>query len=363
MKLSRMLTASLLALSLVTVNPAVADEPESPAPIKVGMLLTLSGNYASAGEDCRKGIDAALAETKSHLEVVYADSKADPSTAIGEFRKLTESDKVLAVYSHRSNIGMALNPVSAQASVPLLGAAGNHLFAKNNKFAFQVWPKSDEEGEFVASEFVKRGYKRIALLSTDDEWTSSIGESFRKKIAALGGTIVFDQSFIPADTDFRTAITMLKSKAPDAVFLDMLLPQLGPVIKQASEQRLSGALFTNFYVAKKDVLDTAGSAALEGVHFVDIDTELPALRKALSPDGTISPPGLTVASYLGTLLLAQTASELKGAATKESFYSALLNQQEIRATDRKFAITDRCVKIPLTVRVMRDGKPSAVDKR
>ncbi len=346
-------------LILLAMSQAATSKAEQ-NPVKVGMLLTLSGNYASAGADCQKGIEAALSMVpqQSRFEAVYGDSKADPTTAVGEFRRLTDSDGVVAVYTHRSNIGMTLDPVSEKSGVPLLGAAGNQNFAKNNKFAFQIWPKSDEEGEFVANEILKRGHKRVALLSTQDEWTTAIADSFRKRIVASGGTIVFDQAFLPAETDFRTPITQLKSKSPDAIFVDTLLPQIGPIVKQARNLNLPGSLFSNFYTTKKDVLDSAGAAALEGVRFVDVDTDLPALKKKLSPDANVSPPGLTVASYLATLLIAQTLSDNPKIKTRDELYSSLLHQSEIKTPDGNFSVVDRCVKIPMVVKIMRDGKPT-----
>ncbi len=220
--------ALLVAVSSATAAPGAAQ----PEPLKIGMLLTLSGNYASAGADCRAGITAALVDNaaSSRLNVIYADSKADPTTAISEFRKLMDSDHVLAVYTHRSNIGMAIDPVSQTAGISLLGAVGNKLFAANNNYAFQIWPKSDEEGGFFAAEFKKRGYKNVALLFTQDEWTTSVSDAFRSKFLSLGGSLIFDQAVLPAEIDFRTLLLQVKEKSPDVIFIDALLPQIGLLV-------------------------------------------------------------------------------------------------------------------------------------
>jgi ABC-type branched-subunit amino acid transport system substrate-binding protein len=108
-----------------TSSAAAQSDTARPEKVKVGALLTLSGSFATAGEDCRRGIEAALAVSgaRSSLDVIYADSKNEQTTAISEFRKLVQADKVLAVYTHRSTIGMALNPVSLQ--IYERGAAAN----------------------------------------------------------------------------------------------------------------------------------------------------------------------------------------------------------------------------------------------
>ena len=95
--------ALLLILGIILTSKVSFTEPQAPnvKALKVGMLLPLSGEYASGGEDNRQGIEAALAVSKSvvPLEIIYSNSKNNFATTSGinEFRKLTKSDKVLAV--------------------------------------------------------------------------------------------------------------------------------------------------------------------------------------------------------------------------------------------------------------------------
>lgn len=332
--------------------------------IKIGMLLTLSGPFASAGEDCRLGVNAALAiaNSQSRFEIVFGDSKNDPTSAISEFRKMTDVDKVWAIYTHRGNVGMALNPASEKSSMPLLAAVGNKNFAKNNKFAIQIWPKSSEEGEFFANEFVEQGYKNVALIYTQDDWTTAVSDSFRDKYKALGGKILIDQSLVPTESDFKSLLLQVKSKQPEVVFFDALLPQIGPLVKQARELGVKSVIYSNFYAAKKEVLESAGASSLEGVRFVDIDTSLPTLGAKLSPIGDVTPSGLTVSSYLATLLLIQTINSDPGIQSKEDLYTALLQQKEIRTPDRIFSIKDRAVEIPLAIKKYHQGSVVLFDK-
>jgi branched-chain amino acid transport system substrate-binding protein len=126
---------------------AIADPAATPPEkLKIGMLLTLSGSFASAGEDCRKGAEAGLlvAGPQTPIDLIYADTKNEPTTAITEFQRLVRANLVVGVYTHRSSIGMALNPISLNAQVPLLGAVGHRDFARGNNFAFQIWPRSEQ---------------------------------------------------------------------------------------------------------------------------------------------------------------------------------------------------------------------------
>ena len=354
--MTKLIGLLILLLPLAAVADPAAPQPEK---LKIGELLTLSGSFASAGEDCRKGINAAVTDDPAALELVYADSKNDPSAAITEFRKLVSVDNVLAIYTHRSSMGMALNPVSLTAGIPLLGAVGHKDFAAGNKYAFQIWPKSDDDGNFLAQEFIKRGHKKVALVFTEDEWTTAVSQAFRLKYTELGGTIVFDQPVLPAETDFRTLVLQIKSKSPDAIFMNMLLPQIAPLIKQAREFKVSGKLYSNFYVAKKEVLEAAGAVALEGVSYVEMATDLPTLKTKLGLDPNENITGLTLASFVATRLLAQAAAEIKDQPqTAAKLYEALLIQTEVRTPDHTYPVRNRCVEFPLAIKTLNAKGPS-----
>lgn len=349
-----LLLATILAMSLTL--PAASDPTNAPSPkLKVGMILTLSGAFASAGEDCRKGIEAALAVAGTPLEVIYADSKNDPTTSILEFQRLVNTDKALGIYTHRSSMGMALDPISLRTQIPLLGAVGHKDFAQSNRYAIQIWPRSDDEGRFVAETLIRRGYKRGALIYTEDEWTSSTSEGFRSRYLELGGSLVFDQAALPSEADFRTSLLRIKASAPDVVFANMLLPQLAPVLLARRQIGVSVSTYSNFYVAKQDVVDAVGDA-LEGVRYVTIDSELSTLKLKLDPNQGVKPVGLTVASYVATLLLAQVASAHPDIQTPRDLYEVLLQQSEVRTPDYVYPIRDRMVQFPLVIEVMRGGK-------
>ena len=344
----------LLPFILISVLPILALAEASP--LNVGAILTLSGNFASAGDDSRRGIEAALSleGNRNYLDVQYEDSRNEPSAAITAFRKLVNADNVMAVYTHRSSIGMALNPISLSSQIPLLGAVGHQDFASNNLFAIQAWPRAHDEGEFVAEEFKRRNLSRVAVLYSEDEWTSSVTEGFRSKLKELGITLVFDLSVPPAEQDLRTQLLKLKAQNPDAVYFNFLLPQIAPAVKQSREMKLPGIFFSNFYLAKKEVIDAVGKAALDGVRYIELNNDLPGLKKILGREE--SPPGLAVAAYISTLLLAHAAREIPQPKNPAELISALIKQKEIHTTDGIFKIENRLIKFPLVVKVMTNGK-------
>jgi ABC-type branched-subunit amino acid transport system substrate-binding protein len=349
---------SFLAALLLSATALAEPTATAAGTIKIGALLTLSGGFASAGEDCRKGIEAGLdvANARNLLEILYADSKNDSMQTISEFRKLVQTDKAIGIYTHRSAMGMALNPVSLQSQIPLLGSVGHKEFGAANKYAFQIWPRSDDEGRILADEFIKRGHKRSALIYTEDEWTTSVSQGFRERFLKLGGVLAFDQSILPGETDLRSSLMQIKGKAPDAIYMNMLLPQIPTILRQAHEVGLNIPLYFNFYVTKKDVADAVGIGMLEGVRYIDIDSDLPVLKAKLGSSQDEPPPSLTITSYVATILFAQAAAHTPNIRTAAELYSALLREHEVQTPDRMYKIVDRYVQFPMTVKIIRAGK-------
>ena len=81
---------ALLACCSVTLTASAGPLDPKPSPLKIGAILTLSGNFAAAGDDSRRGIEAALAieDNSDQLQVQYEDSRNEPSVAVSEFQKL-----------------------------------------------------------------------------------------------------------------------------------------------------------------------------------------------------------------------------------------------------------------------------------
>ena len=348
----------LMILTVLAITLRGYAAPATPERLKVGALLTLSGKFASAGEDCRQGIEAGLAVAgpSTPIEIAYVDSLNDPSASISAFRQLAFTDHVVAVYTHRSSVGMALNPVSSTTGVPLLGAVAHEDFPRNNEFAYQTCWRTDDEGRFVAQAMAHHNLKKVALLATEDEYTGAVANSFRAEITRLGGAVVFDQALLPAETDFRTVLLQLKNKSVDAVYLDLLLPHIIPVVKQSADLGIHLPIFGNFYLAKEEVLQAVGAAALEGAAISDLDNDLPALKAHLQGGRAENPPGLTVTSYVAALMLSQTAAGHPEARTPAAFAAALAQLREIKTPDRVFQVKDRVVQFPLRLKIFHDGK-------
>ena len=346
------------ALALIPFAPQVlADSPASSPPVKVGMLLPLTGPYAAVGVDNQQGIELAkseLGELAKAIDIVLGDSKAEPTQSITEFRKMVEVDKVSTVFAFRGPVGMAVNPISQRLGIPILGGVGNKDFALTNQFAFQLWPRSDVEGEFLCKAMIDRKFTSVALLTVQDDYPVAVSTGFRDALRTSGGELSLDESILPGDSDFRSVITKLNGTKAQVIFANIAINQIAPFLKQLRQQGVDIPVYSNFWAGKKEVLEGAGTAA-NGLVFAEMSTSMAPLVAELKKRFNSSPSGATVSAYVATMMIAQ-AAERAADKTPQGIYSELLKLQEVKSRNGTFAIKDRFVQFPLALRVIHDGK-------
>lgn len=321
--------------------------------ISIGMLLPLSGEYEAVGKDTLSGIEAAKLEMKhsDKIQFIYADSKAQPLTSISEFKKFLSLPSVAGVFAFRGPVGMAVNPLSRENKLPLLGGVGNKDFTLLNDFGFQLWVPSHREGSFLANKIIEKKYTRIALITVQDDWPIAISQAIRE---SLGQSIVLDEEILPSDKDFKTLTTKLKATSPDAIILNIGLSQIGQSLRQIKEQQIPSKIFSNFWVGKKDVLDSAREAA-EGVSFVEMATNLENLKSTLKKLHIESLSGATVSAYVAVLMIDQALETLKSN-TRDGLFRALNSLTHIKTNNGVFNINNRIVDFPMTLKTIVQGQ-------
>jgi branched-chain amino acid transport system substrate-binding protein len=348
--------ASLIVFFALPFAASSQEISSNAAKPRIGMLLTLSGQYSALGQDCKQGIELATSELGKELnaEFVYADSRADAAQAVVEFKKLVEVNKVSAVFAFRGPVGMAINPVSKTLKIPLLGGVSNQSFAASNDYAFQIWSKSDLEGSFIASILKGRGIKKTALFTVQDDYPVAVSTGFREKAGAEGIEIVFDSEILPTDNDFRSQILRLKQSEPELIFLNVGLNQIAPLLLQLRQSGITQPMLSNFWAGKKEVITAAGQAA-EQLMFVEMSTDYPYFRSQLEQKFGSTPSGGTLSSYVATHMLALA---LKGreTITPEILNSRLSEVKEVVTPSGNFQVRDRVVLFPLILRTVREGK-------
>lgn len=215
-----------------TPSGSPTSSSSNAGPVKLGVVVPLTGDGASYGIPIRRAGELAVEEINAAggiagapLEVVWEDGKCDAKEGTAAAQKLINVDQVKVIFGGVcSSETLAMAPLAEAAKVLIVSpsATSPDLTAAGD-FVFRTAP-SDAAAGSVAAEYAyaKMGAKKAAVISQTTDYAQGLRKVFTARLAALGGTIVADETYNNGDTDFRTQILKIKSGAPDVIYI---LPQ------------------------------------------------------------------------------------------------------------------------------------------
>jgi len=194
-------------------------------PIKIGVLLTLSGPLSNMGDGLKKGIELYFEEKdykigERKVEFIYEDDENNPQVAIRKYRKLVDQDGVdLLLGVSSSTVLYALKDQIDRDKIPLIAlSAGNEIaWEKKSDYIFRPsysnWHMGYVPGVFAAKNLGKTAY----VVSYENPSGYEQAAAFKDAFEENGGKvlkIVYPKS---GTNDFATYLTEIAQLKPDVV--------------------------------------------------------------------------------------------------------------------------------------------------
>ena len=261
-----------LAVALFAILAGCRSNNDS---IVLGCLSPLTGEAATYGRSTRRGVELALEEINSRkqlpkpLRVIFEDDKMSPKDGVSAFQKLVNVDRVpLVIGPFGSSIVLATAPIANQSKTVIITASATaDKIADAGDFVFRIVPPNSKQGSDIAQfSFGKLGLKRAAILFQTNDYGLTLRDAFDKTFRELGGSIVSAEGYPLGATDYRAALTKMKSQKPDLIFYPLHQAEAALMLRQAKELGFTCAFISADGAYTDDLIKTAGSAA-EGSYF------------------------------------------------------------------------------------------------
>ena len=264
MKLKKQLMT--LALMATVGTAAWAADP-----VKIGLVLPMSGPFASYGKQIEHGVKLYLAtqgDTFGGRKVELIIKDDSPGTAGDVSKRLAQElvikDKVdiLAGFGLTPS-AFAVAPLATEAKKPMIvmNAATSAVTTKSN-YIVRTSMTLPQNSAPIASWAAKNKIKKVFTLVADYGPGHDAEGQFKKTFTAAGGTIVGEVRAPVKNPDFAPFLQKIKDTKPDAVFL--FLPPGGETIafmKGFKERGLSAAgiqLISTGDLPDEDILEALG---------------------------------------------------------------------------------------------------------
>ncbi|HEY0791090.1 MAG TPA: ABC transporter substrate-binding protein [Chthoniobacterales bacterium] len=233
----------LLTAACVLLFASSLRAEEAP-PLKIGVLVTLTGPFAQLGSDGADGIKIAVDEFGGKVagrpvQVITEDSAADPDKAIEKTRALVKRDGVQLILGPLSGAeGEAVKKNSDEwpdTTIVVAGAAAEDITMRGVKP--NVWRTSYTGAQpmFPLGEWAfKNGYKRVAIVAEDYAFPYAQVGGFMLTYCHAGGKVV-KKFWIPLGTSDYSAIFPQLPQDIDAVYVALGGTDAVNFVKQMDE--------------------------------------------------------------------------------------------------------------------------------
>jgi branched-chain amino acid transport system substrate-binding protein len=223
-------------------DSAAAGSEGSSEPFRVYASLSLSGPLAVIGEAERHGLEASAEQLNQNggingREVVLdiVDDGTDPTQAVSLLqRKVNSDEKPQLVWpGTTSNVTLALCPVLMQNEILGLGITASSDIGDLDQcgYNFVMGPTPAESQGAVAEAMAERGYKRVAVLLSNDAYGTAVEAAVKEAFPAAGLEITKITKFAPDALDATPQLRELRGTDPDALFVEGQGAAIGKVLE------------------------------------------------------------------------------------------------------------------------------------
>ena len=287
--------------------------------IKIGEVGSMTGAEATFGTSTHNGILLAVKQFNEagglngkKVEVISLDDQGKPEEAATAVTKLITQNKVIAVLGEvASSRSLAMAPIAQQNKIPMITPSStNPKVTEQGDFIFRVCFIDPFQGTVMArfaSENLKA--KKVAILrDVKNDYSVGLANYFTETFKKSGGEIVLDQSYSAGDMDFKSQLTAIRTKNPEAIFVPGYYTEVGLIARQARELGIKAPLMGGDGWDSPKLVEIGGDA-IKGSFFSNhysAEDKSPVVQKFISEFKAMFgavPDGLAAMGYDSAIVL------------------------------------------------------------
>ena len=258
---------TLLALAAALALPAHAEDA-----IKIGLILPMTGPFASTGRQVDAAVKLWLAQHGStvagrKVEVILKDDASVADTTRRLAQELVVNDKVAVLAGFGlTPLALATAPVATQSKTPMVVmAAATSSITEASPYIVRTSFTLPQVTLGIAEGAPKNRIKKVVTLVTDYGPGIDAEKTFRDRFTLNGGQVLESLRVPLRNPDFAPFLQKVRDAQPDAVFVFVPSGVGAQLMKQFAERGLDKAgikLIATGDVTDDDILNEMGDVAL-----------------------------------------------------------------------------------------------------
>lgn len=305
---SRRLFIAGTLVSVLSATPAFAQEV-----VKIGLVLPMTGPFASTGRQVEAGVRAYMAlngdtVAGKKIEIVRRDDAgtADQTRRIAQELVVNDGVSMLMGFG-LTPLAMSVAPVLNQAKIPaIITSATTSTIMDQSDYFVRVSMAGPQSAVPVATWAMENGLERVVTLVTDYGPGHDIEKGFTDQFKKEGGEIVEAVRVPLQNPDFAPFLQRVRDAKPDAIFVFVPSGVGSLFMKQFADRGLAEAgikLIATGDVTDDDLLNGIGQPALGVItgHFYSANHDSPEnkayVEQVRSANDNMRPNFMSVGGY------------------------------------------------------------------
>ena len=326
------------AIASIAVGTLAAGSALAQGTVKVGLVVSMTGEQASTGRQVNAGVDLYMKEHGNKvagktIQVILRDSGSVPDHTKRLAQELIVNDKVNVLAGFEiTPAALVVAPLATEAKVvEVVMAAGTSIITERSPYIVRTSDTVPQSSVIIADWAAKNRIKKVVTIVSDYAPGFDAEKSFTERFKAAGGTVAEAIRVPLANPDFAPFLQRAADAKPDAIFIFVPSGQGGTFMKQFAERGLDKAgikLIGPGDVTDDDLLPGMGNAAIGTVtaHHYSADHNS-AMNKAyvaaFEKANHFRPNFMSVGGYDGMHLIYAALKKTGGKADGDSLIAAM----------------------------------------
>ena len=236
-----------LALSMALIVAAPMVKAQSTKPLKIGAVVSLTGPASGFAKDWADGFDAYVKAWNARggyqgrkIVMEKLDDESNPTSAVNAFRRLASDAETTAVWlALPAQTAMGIKTLSGEFKVPTISGGGLEVLGRPAApYFFKLAATAPDFANAIIEHAKRRGYKKIAMLTSSEANGQAEAAGLRVSIAAGGMQLVAAEVYSPTDTNFNAQLTKIRNTGPDFFYNGATGNPATLIFKQAKQLKL-----------------------------------------------------------------------------------------------------------------------------
>ena len=261
--------------------PALARAAE---PIRVGVIIPLSGGAGRQGQDVANAVQAMATLINADggvlgrpIEILVRDDESTPAVGVAKANELASAGVAVVLEGWNSPVTLAMESILARANVldiTMISKADAILASASNPLAIRLNSANAQDSAIIVQYLARRGKSgRIVFITQNDAYGNGAQQGIEAEIkrAGLAYETAATLKFPFPQTDFRVEVTSINDAKPDVVISINANEGAGlpAFLQQYAQAHVGVPIICSVGTVSPSVIETAGAAA-NGLTSADI---------------------------------------------------------------------------------------------